>query len=180
MTDRNSPRAHGKRDVLDGLQGAVGRVELLREVVHHEHGLGRRAWTGGSGVSLYPVAPCSCPLVARLEHGVAHGRRVARLDAHIDDGDATLLDGSDGLRIGRCELVVGGDRAETEGALRAGQRCQIDVGLASCAGRSTCSRPDGCACAQRAPGAPRRCRRSGCWRSPAAGESGSGPRSTRP
>src|SRR5262245_28244044 len=110
MTDRNSPRLTANemfstaRIGPSGVSNCFTRSSTTRtrsaDVTEER--------TMGATVSRCAMA---VPSVARLEHGAAHGRGVTRLDPHIDDRDAALLDGGDGLRIGGREFVVSGNGA---------------------------------------------------------------------
>src|SRR5665647_3473746 len=68
-------------------------------------------------------------LFALAGHGGGRCGSVARLDAHIDDGDSAGLDCRNGLGKDRLEIADRGHRAEALRALRAGDARQVDVGI---------------------------------------------------
>src|SRR4029077_17604531 len=64
-------------------------------------------------------------LISGARHRLRHDRGIARLDAHIDHGDAAGVDFGDRLFQGRCQINRLGDRAEAAGTTGAAHGGEI-------------------------------------------------------
>ena len=97
ITARNSPGVTLNETSSSAVTHAVVRVEALDDVVDDEQ-RGRLPLAAAAARCDRSVAATAIgALVAGARHRRGHDRGVARLDAHIDDGDAAGIDFGDRL-----------------------------------------------------------------------------------
>ena len=145
-------RPHRERDVIDGGDHAVRCRKAFHHIVDDEdavrfgdgRGAGRWHRRNGHGRSF----------LARHDGG--HGRRVTRLDAHIDNGDAAILHRFDRFGVSSRRDRLASRSAPRPARLARARATRDRCRDRKCAGRSSGSRPGGCACGRRAPDAIRR------------------------
>src|SRR5580700_5094725 len=132
ITARNSPGA----TVNDTLSSAVTPSSALpkRMTMSSTTSSAGPLSVCGSGVTrlLVDTAAMFWPmgvLISGARHRLRHDGGIARLDADIDDGDATGVDFGNRLIQRRRELGGFCDRAESDGALGTAHGGEVDFGL---------------------------------------------------